>query len=98
MGALGPADVDGRASERSGRARSAGRHRPGRSPTVLHTRPAAALGRLLPDRTFVFRRELVPFPPETVPGAVNHQLASAGESPIARVRGLPPPPQGLAIR
>jgi glycine/D-amino acid oxidase-like deaminating enzyme len=55
-------------------------------------------GRLLPDSTFVFGRELMPFPRETIPGALSTQLSSAGDRLIARVRGLHPRLKDLAMR
>ncbi len=55
-------------------------------------------GRLLSDSTFVFGRELVPFPRESIPGALTTQLASAGDRLIARVRGLHPRLKDVAIR
>jgi glycine/D-amino acid oxidase-like deaminating enzyme len=55
-------------------------------------------GRLVPDGTFVFGRELVPFPRESIPGALSAQLACAGDRLIARVRGLHPRLKDLAMR
>jgi glycine/D-amino acid oxidase-like deaminating enzyme len=55
-------------------------------------------GRLLPDGTFLFGRELVPFPREAIPGAVSRQLVSAGDRLIARVRGLHPSLKDVAMR
>jgi glycine/D-amino acid oxidase-like deaminating enzyme len=55
-------------------------------------------GRLLPDGTFLFGRELVPFPREAIPGAVSRQLVSAGDRLIARVRGLHPSLKDVTMR
>jgi glycine/D-amino acid oxidase-like deaminating enzyme len=55
-------------------------------------------GRLLPDDTFIFGRELVPFPREPIPGTLSTHLASAGERLIARVRGLHPRLKDLGMR
>src|SRR4029077_9575754 len=55
-------------------------------------------GRLLPDGTFLFGRELLPFPRESIPGALSGELASAGDRLIARVRGLHPGLKDLTMR
>jgi glycine/D-amino acid oxidase-like deaminating enzyme len=55
-------------------------------------------GRLMPDGTFLFGRELLPFPREPSPGTLNRQLASAGDRLIARVRGLHPSLKELALQ
>jgi glycine/D-amino acid oxidase-like deaminating enzyme len=55
-------------------------------------------GRLLPDSTFMFGRELLPFPRESILGALSTQLSSAGDRLIARVRGLHPRLKDLAMR
>jgi glycine/D-amino acid oxidase-like deaminating enzyme len=56
-------------------------------------------GRLLPDGTFLFGRELLPFPRESIPGTpLSRELASAGDRLIARVRGLHPGLKNLAMR
>jgi glycine/D-amino acid oxidase-like deaminating enzyme len=55
-------------------------------------------GRLLPDGTFMFGRELLPFPREPMPGTLNRLLASAGDRLIARVRGLHPSLADLAMQ
>jgi glycine/D-amino acid oxidase-like deaminating enzyme len=69
----------------------------GRQP--FYTRDLPLLwGRLVPDGTFVFGRELVPFPFESIPGALSAQLASAGDRLITRVRGLHPRLKDLPMR
>ena len=55
-------------------------------------------GRLIPDGTFLFGRELLPFPREPIPGTLSRQLASAGERLIARVRGLHPSLEDLTMQ
>jgi glycine/D-amino acid oxidase-like deaminating enzyme len=55
-------------------------------------------GRLMPDGTFLFGRELLPFPREPIPGTLSRQLASAGERLIARVRGLHPSLDNLKMQ
>jgi glycine/D-amino acid oxidase-like deaminating enzyme len=55
-------------------------------------------GRVLPDGTFRFGRELLPFPRHSLPGALTSQLASAGDRLITRVRGLHPRLEDLAMR
>jgi glycine/D-amino acid oxidase-like deaminating enzyme len=55
-------------------------------------------GRLMPDRTFLFGRELLPFPREPVPGTLRRPLASAADRLIARVRGLHPSLKDLAMQ
>jgi glycine/D-amino acid oxidase-like deaminating enzyme len=55
-------------------------------------------GRPLPDGTFMFGRELLPFPRQSLPGALTSQLESAGNRLITRVRGLHPGLRDLAMR
>jgi gamma-glutamylputrescine oxidase len=55
-------------------------------------------GRLLPDGTCMFGRELLAFPRESIPGALSVALASAGDRLIARVRGLHPRLKNLEMR